>query len=606
MNETWEDFQKQVNEFITMTQDARALSERCIDYRDGKQWTDEEVKKLRKRKQSPIVNNRIKVKVNGLLGLVVSRKTDPRAYPRTEKHANAADAFTDGLRYCSDKSKYQDVKMEFCDNFFCAGYGAALVGAKQNNDGTIDPFVEHIAWDRVYFDPYSIRKDYEDAAYKGIQTWLDEDKIKLLYPNSDTTQLQTDNAADAFSDKPQWCASGERKRYRVAQHFYLKDGKWWECHFAQGSFLIEPRESPWTDDEGVACCPLEIQAAYKDRDNNAYSEIAAFLDLQDEINHRRSKGLFLLSQRQTFGNKGAIGDVQEVKRELAKPDGHVTVGTGEFGKDFGILPTGDMAKAQFDLLQEAKAEIDAQSFNAQMSGDRQAGDLSGKAIQKLQQAGVTELNALFQSINAWELRIYRQMWGRIRQFWDREKWVRVTDDEDNMRWVGFNSEVTLGDFLNETMDDDSLPKETRLGASAQLIMLEQSNPEALKQLVEVRNPVAEIDLDIILDQSFDTVNVQQEQFEMLVQYGAQAGIDLLDILSVSSFRNKDDLIEKIEKRRKDASEAAGGAQQMAAQKAQADTQKTASDALLNQQKAQQVGVETQLMTAAPSQPLVTV
>ena len=28
-----------------------------------------------------------------------------------------------------------------------------------------------------------------------------------------------------------------------------------------------------------------------------------------------------------------------------------------------------------------------------------------------------------------DLRVFRMMWNRIRQFWTTEKWIRVTDDE---------------------------------------------------------------------------------------------------------------------------------------------------------------------------------
>ena len=91
-----EELKEAVDEFVDATQDARALSERCRDYFDGKQWTAEQVAVLKRRKQAPIVNNRVKVKQNGLLGLVSLRKGDPKAFPRNEDtDSKAADAVTD-------------------------------------------------------------------------------------------------------------------------------------------------------------------------------------------------------------------------------------------------------------------------------------------------------------------------------------------------------------------------------------------------------------------------------------------------------------------------------------------------------------------------------
>jgi len=564
------DVKEQVEEFLWMTQDARLLSEKCRDYVDNKQWTADQIAVLKKRKQAPIVNNRIKAKHGGLLGLVMVRKSYPKAYPRNPQDDGAADAATDSLRYVSQHTHFDAVKMDVCDNFFTEGYGAVNIGMEPNKKGELEISIEHLPWDRIYFDPHSRKKDFSDARYKGYVTWLDEDELLDIFPDADigTMQQFLTGHGDTFDDRPSWMLrGGKRFRYLVATHYYKQHGKWFQCVFTGAGYLVEPMQVPFLDEDGDAVCPMEMVSAYIDRENNRYSEISCFLDLQDEINHRRSKALFLLSQRQTFGSRGAIKDKAAAKRELAKPDGHLEVDTGEFNKDFGILPTGDMAKGQFELLQEAKAEIDAQSYNAQLSGQRQAGDLSGVAIQKLQNSGVTELNGLFQALTDWELRVYKQCWWRIRQFWTAEKWVRVTDNQNDLRWVGFNTQITMQQYLQETMDDESKPLALRLGASAQMIMLEQEaqqNPQQnpLQQIVTTKNNTAEMDMDIILDQSFDTVNIQAEQLDALMKYGAANQMDIIDLIDLSNITDKDQLIERIQKRRTDAQQAQGQQQQV--------------------------------------------
>ena len=84
-----------VDDFLTATEESRQLSERDRDYYDHKQWTTEEIAKLTKRKQAPIVVNRVKPKIDGLVGLVSVRNSDPKAYPRTQKHEKSAEACTD-------------------------------------------------------------------------------------------------------------------------------------------------------------------------------------------------------------------------------------------------------------------------------------------------------------------------------------------------------------------------------------------------------------------------------------------------------------------------------------------------------------------------------
>src|SRR4051812_32476496 len=81
---------RQFEEFCDNTRASRALSEKCRDYYDGKQWTDTEEKTLKKRGQPCITDNKIRDKVDTLLGMEKQMRTDPKAYPRTEKEEEAA------------------------------------------------------------------------------------------------------------------------------------------------------------------------------------------------------------------------------------------------------------------------------------------------------------------------------------------------------------------------------------------------------------------------------------------------------------------------------------------------------------------------------------
>lgn len=595
-----------VDEFVDATVDARALSEKCRDYYDGKQWTEEQIAELKRRKQAPVVNNRIKVKHNGLLGIMALRKAEPKAYPRNEVDSDtgAAEAATDGLVYASDKTRLGSLWSSAADNYFCEGYCGVHITVEYLKNGNIEVLVEHIEWDRLFFDPFSRKPDFSDARGKGFKLWMDEtDIIDMFGDDIDPDALAAPeyNKDDIFDDKPSWfIRNGKRNRHLVATHYFMWKGVWHYAIYTGSGFLVPPTVSPYLDEDGDPVCPLEFEHAYIDRDNNRYGELASFLDLQDEINHRRSKALFLLSQRQTFGNKGAVRDVKKAKRELAKANGHLEIGAGELNKDFGILPTGDMANGQMEMYNDAKIEMDAQSFNAQMAGERQMGDLSGVALKRLQTAGIIELNKLFENFSDLKLRVYKQMWWRIRQFWDKEKWVRVTDDEENLRWIGFNVPVTMEQFLNDTMNDEEKPREMRLGASAQLIMLEQQSPDVLQQLIEVKNRPAELDMDIILEESFDFINASEEQLDAILQFGAQNQFDIVDLLEISNIRHKDKLIERIENRRKEAAEAAANAPpdpQATYLEAKAGEAMASSE--VKKQDAQQTAIENQILLNTP-------
>ena len=596
-----------VDDFLTLTNDARSLSERCRDYKDGKQWTPEQAAALKRRKQAPTVNNRIKVKHNGLLGLISVRTGDPKAYPRNvDSDSEAAEAVTDGLRYAADKTVLNSTFLECGDHFFCEGYCGAHITVEQNPRGDIDVSVENLPWDRIFFDPFSRKHDFSDARGKGFGVWMDEQDVREAFPDAPDEAYAAhteENYDDTFEDKPKWfMKSGKRKRLLVITHYTKRKGEWVLAIYTGAGFLVEPMPSPYEDEHGGTECPIELEHAYIDRENNRYGELVSFLDLQDEINHRRSKALFLLSQRQTYGNRGSIKDVKKAKRELAKPDGHVEVGQGEFGKDFGILPTGDMSNGQMALLQEAKSEMDSQSYSAQLAGERQNGDLSGIALQRLQQSNITELVVLFENFSAFKLRVYHQMWHRIRQFWDREKWVRVTDDEDKPRWVGFNVSMTMQKALEEIMEDESKPHEMRLGASAHLIHLERTNPEALKEVIEVRNRPAELDMDLILNESYDTINVSQEQLDKIIAFGAQGQFDIIDMLEISNVTGKERLIEKLENRRKERAEATQDAPDPQTTFVQGQAAKDQAQAKKYTAEAEQTEIENDIMKNNANQP----
>jgi hypothetical protein len=84
------------------TQPAREESERCRDYYDSYQRSAEELAVMRRRKQPTITKNRIKRKVDALVGLEQRGRVDPVAYPREPGDEPAADVATKALRFVEE------------------------------------------------------------------------------------------------------------------------------------------------------------------------------------------------------------------------------------------------------------------------------------------------------------------------------------------------------------------------------------------------------------------------------------------------------------------------------------------------------------------------
>lgn len=539
------DYKKHVEDYLNQTDDARIRAERRRDAVDNKQWTEEEEATLRARGQAPITVNRIAPKVDGLKGLLIQRRTDPKAFPRTQAHEDAARAATDALRYVSDNTDFDTTKLDVADDYFVEGSGGVVIRIERKGK-SIETTIERVPWDRTYYDPYSRQHDYKDASYMGIMTWFDLVDAKAKYgAKFEEAMTSFEHDGDTFEDRPKWRqGSNDRRRVLIAEEFSLIGGVWHIATFTGETFLKDPEPSPFLDEDDNPMNPMELVCGHIDRNNQRFGDVEYWMDLQHEINHRRSKALHLNSSRQTISRNGAIDNVENMKRELKKPDGHVEY-EGEKG-DFDVIPTGDMAQAQLLMLQLATQEIDSVGFNAQLAGERQ-GNLSGKAINLLSNAGTNELASSFARLVQWENRVYRQVWARIRQFWTEEKWIRVTDEERNLRWVGFNAKITLQQRIEETINDKALPEFERKGA-AQIFkqMLEAKDPR-LQELVETRNDIAQLDMDIILEQSLDTINIQQEQFTLLATLaGNRPEIPFTALLRLSTLRDKDELIKKIE------------------------------------------------------------
>ena len=347
------------------------------------------------------------------------------------------------------------------------------------------------------------------------------------------------------------------------------------------------------DEFGEPSNPIEAQSAYVDRENERYGAVRGWINPQDEINHRRSKALHMLSNLRVIADKGTVPSATRALNQLKSGSAWIEkLGEGEIN----ILDNNDFAQGQLALLQEAKAEIDDQGPNSALGGD--APNQSGRALEARQAGGQVELGPLYDGHRAFKKRIFRQIWNRIKQFWDEEKWVRVTDDENNMKFVGLNQQVTQRMQMAEQL---GVPEE-----QVELVLQQQGVqvlPGMLDQVIETRANVTEIDVDIILEDAPDVVNIRQEQFAEIVNlaqvYGPQF-VPFEMILKLSSLRNKDDIIEQLSGESPEAQAQLEQQQALAEQEAQATQADMAVKIATAREKnvrADQTQIETQLAIA---------
>lgn len=512
---------REFRDFATSTIAARALAEKCRDYKDGNQLSDEERKALKKRKQPPVIDNKIQDKCDTLIGIEQQTRTDPKAYPRTPEHESAADAATDALRFIKDDNHFTEVTTAAYDNLIVEGLCAGEVIIEKRKGKHPKVRMNRIRWDRLYYDPHSLELDYSDARYKGFFTWMDVSKAENEWPDKKDVLEKcfsgdTLTEGETFKDKPQFSMiSGNRKRVQIFTTYYRESGQWMRAVWCLGGYLEGPEVSNYKNEDGEPDCCIELQAVYKDRDGNPYGSVQRWIDLQDAHNKRHSKMLHLLNTKQLHAEKGAFDDLNKARAELHKPDGVV-----EYNKGFEseIVTNLDMAQGQFQLLQYTDAQLSATGPNAALMG--QTGDLSGRAKQLDQQAGSLMTAPLSNAHRSWKLRMYRHAWNRVRQYWTAEMWIRVTDDEDNVRFVGLNQPTTFGEMAAKKLAKQQIPPEQK----AQMVAQIAQDPMAQQRTIE--NNVAEMDVDIIIDEAPDTITVQSEEFTKLVELASSGAVQI--------------------------------------------------------------------------------
>lgn len=559
--------------------EARKLAERDRDYHDGKQLSDEEIKALKKRGQPPYIDNRIKTKIDYLVGLEKQQRINPKALPRTPVHEYDADAATQALVYVADRENFDYKRSAVWRNLViegAGGYSVTVVPSKKHQ-GEHDIKLTRVAWDRMFVDPHSAEPDYSDAGYLGTVTWMDYSDALAMYPDGEEALSETMasvTASDTYDDKPKYnlWADKKQRRVRIVEIWVKRGEEWFFAEFTKGG-ILKAGPSPYRTDSDESDCGLFFQSAYVDRDNNRFGLVREFISPQDAINKRGSKATHLLNTAQIVVKKGMFSDVERLRREAARPDGVIEVPDvgGPLTESFQFNTRSDLAMAHVQMMQDAKNSIDLKGPNATAMGDKAQGSsaASGKAIIASQQGGMVSLGDLLDNLRHLDLRVFRAIWNRIRQYWTAEKWIRVTDDERNIKWVGINVDPSR---------------------------VQMASPEQQQMIAGVIGNVAELDCDIEIAESPDSVVPALEQFEALVnlkQFDVNNELPFKAlVMAAPNLKNRDKVLQEMEEREKaaQANPMQQAQQQLQIEGAQAEVEEIRSRSALNIAKAQEAGM----------------
>jgi hypothetical protein len=443
-------------------------------YRHGAQWTPDEIRRLRERRQPIITFNTSGRQINKIVGLVQRLRQDPKAYPRNPKNAAGAEIATQCVR-----SVLQGSDWEFLDSF-CADQaateGIAGVELKLIDGDHDDPDVgmDFVFGDDFFYDPRSFKPDFSDARYMGIAKWLDVEAAIELFPDKEqelrTLMVETGFDLTTHADREfKWIYVNE-KRLRLVEHWYKHKGKWYWAFYCS-MIMLDQGVSPFYDERKRPMNRFIMFSAAVDHDGDRYGFMRDFKGPQDEENQRRSKALYMSNVTRLIGTKGAVDDVERARREYSRPDGYVEVNPG-FDPPKPDDKTGDL-QAQLALMQDARAWVQGfANVQPDLISRDVPGDHSGVAINLLQRAGLAELGPYLRNYKAWKKRVYRAVWNVVRSTWQAERYIRVTDNQEMAQFIQLNGveydDIGRPVFINAIgnisveMDMDDSPDEASL------------------------------------------------------------------------------------------------------------------------------------------------
>lgn len=544
------------------------------DFYDGEQWDFDDVAELEARGQVPLVFNEVAPMVDWLIGTERRARVDWRVLPRAEDDVQLADVKTKVLKYVSDVNRVTFARSRAFADAVKVGVGWVDDGVR--NDPTKDViYSKYEDWRSVLWDSMAMESDLSDARYIFRTRWVDEDVACAMYPDradvlqravlregefsstqwaEDEFYFQGQSSASHASGDGRYAAGGvgvadaqPRSRIRLI-----------ECQFRmpvkskvvvagpfKGAFVEEWDEAlmqaigeaggaivdrvtmrmhmaVFTEGHLLALGPMPMRhnsftltpvwCYRRGRDRQPYGVVRRVRDLQMDLNKRASKALFVLSTNQIIMEKGAVDDVNELRDEVAQPDGVIIT---KPGKQLQIRRDSEMATGQVQLM-----TLNAQAIqrNAGISNEnlgRQTNASSGEAIKARQLQGSVVTTEPFDN-----LRLAVQVQGEkqlslIEQWYTEEKVIRLSGHKGQLDWVKINApEVQLDGsvrFLNDvtaSLADFVVSEQDYAGTLRQVMF------DALNQMAGRMPPEAALRLLTIAMDYSDMPNNEQVADEL--------------------------------------------------------------------------------------------
>jgi hypothetical protein len=613
------------------------------DYYDNIQWSEDEIEVLRERGQAPTVYNVISQSINWILGSEKRGRVDFKILPRRKPDGKPAERKTALMKYLSDVNHTAYERSRAFEEAVKAGIGWLETQYQDEDDG--EPIYSGAeSWRNILFDSTYRRVGMEDCRYIFRTKWVDLDVAVAMFPDRQaaleeaaTDGYETWGADDEDGDDPMDSREYERSMsggMRDSFEYSRKRVRLIECWFRKPVSVkkLKGRSSDFrgevydAEDERhqlevaygraevatgpmmrMHCAIMTTEALLtfgpspyrhnrypftpvwgyrRARDGLPYGVTRFMRGMQDDVNKRMSKTLYILSSSKVIMDKGAVDDIEEFRAEVARPDSVIEKNPG---KALEIDVDRDLAPAHLELASRSIQMIQQVGGVTDELLGRATNAVSGVAIEARQEQGSVGTSGIFDN-----LRLAYQMHGEkelslIEQFMTEEKQFRITNSRGQPEYVNVNDSLpenditrTKADFI---VDEVDWRASMRQAAAAELMDLATKLP-----------PEMVVSMMDLLVESLDIQN-RDELVKRIRQINGQKDPDATEPTPEE--------IQKAEAQAKQAAynddlamatlaEAKAKAKKAEAdaKKAEADAIKAIADAKLSSSKAAQIDAQT--------------
>jgi len=562
------------------------------DNYDNIQWDPEDAAILKDRGQMPLVYNEVAPMVDWLIGTERRARVDWKVFPRTEDDVAMADTKTKVLKYVSDINRVPFVRSRaFAD---AAKVGVGWLDDGVRDDPTQDViFSKYEDWRNVLWDSSSYDLDLGDARYLFRWRWVDEDIACMMFPDrvgeiksaihdvGNMERNDDDDATGYYDGSNDTARSGsirasgsyaasDSKRNRVkliecqyrkptqvklvadgplkGQFVHEQDMAMHQALAQHGSSIIEKvmmrtHFAVFTERDMISMGAsiyrhnrytlTPIWCYRRGKDRLPYGAIRRVRDIQQDLNKRASKALFLMNTNQVIADEGAVEDWSLLRDEVDRPDGMIVK---KAGKTLEIRRDSDQAAGQINMMTLAQSTIQRASGISNENLGRQTNAVSGLAIQARQQQGSVVTTEPFDNLRfAIQVQGEKQL-SLTEQFYTEEKVVRLTGARGALEWVKINQPEVQPDGSTRYLNDitataaDFVVSEQDYAGTMRQVMFEQLNqlaarlqPEVALRLLRMAMEFSDLpNKDEIADQIRQLTGEQDPSKEMTPEQAQQA------------------------------------------------------------------------------------